>query len=390
MNGGTRRRTAAAGAVAALTLFATAACGSSDTPKAAPAPSPTAVTASPSSALALPGGLGLPSLNDLKHWKLSDWDSWAKQHAIPQAVKGFWNLQKMLQAKPNDPVVPPQQPTGGSSSGTGSSTGGSSDTDPLPAPIAAEAVPHPYAQNAVDGKLFFDISSSQHAVCSATVISDPQHPGKSNLIWTAGHCITSGKSGQQYSNLAFVPAFNSSGAVSGGQQPTSQSQFAPFGVWDATQAISSPQWYAEGSETGGPASQCDFAIIRVQNENGNGKSLEETVGGSVPVWFNAPRDQLKITAVGYPAAPPFNGTQMERCAGGQASRISFDTSRPAMNVIGCGMTAGSSGGGWFADRGGKPALVSNTSIGPQESGWLAGPYLDDVAQSALDYISKKS
>ncbi|MEY9948264.1 serine protease [Kitasatospora sp. GAS1066B] len=378
MNGGTRRRTAAAGAVAALTLVATAACGSSATPKSAPpAPVRSSAAPSPSNALTLPGGLGLPSLDDLKHWKLSDWDTWAKQHAIPQAVKGIWNLQKMLQAKPNDPVVQPQQPTNGG-------------TDPLPAPIAAKAMTHPYTPNAVDGKVFFDVSASEHAVCSATVISDPQHPGKSNLIWTAGHCITSGKSGQQYSNIAFVPAFNSSGAVSGGQQPTSQSQFAPFGVWDATAAISSPQWYAEGSETGGPASQYDFAIIRVQNENSDGKSLEETVGGSVPVWFDAPRDQLKITAVGYPAAPPFNGMEMERCEGGQASRLSFDPARPAMDVIGCGMTAGSSGGGWFAVHNGKPALVSNTSIGPEQSGWLAGPYLDDVAQSALDYISKKN
>ncbi|MCX4746503.1 hypothetical protein OG455_13370 [Kitasatospora sp. NBC_01287] len=379
MNSAGRRRSAAVGAAAALTLLATAGCGSSATRQAAPpAPSPTSAAPAPSNGLALPSGLpgGLPSLNDLKKWKFSDWDNWAKQHAIPQAVKGFWNLQKMLQAKPSDPVVQPQQPTDGG-------------TDPLPAPLPAQAIAHPYAQNAVDGKVFFDVAPGKHAVCSATVISDPQHPGKSNLIWTAGHCLTSGKSGQQYSNIAFVPAFNSSGAVSGGKQVDNQGQFAPFGVWDATAGISSPQWYAEGGETGGPASQYDFAIIRVQSQDGSGKSLEETVGGSVPVWFNAPRDQLKINAVGYPAAPPFDGMEMEHCDGGQATRLSFDTSRPAMDVIGCGMTAGSSGGGWFALRNGKPALVSNTSIGPEESGWLAGPYLDDVAQSALDYISKK-
>ncbi|MGF1429460.1 trypsin-like serine peptidase [Kitasatospora sp. LaBMicrA B282] len=378
---GLHRRTAAAGAVA-LTLFGVAACGSSgsgDRTQSAPVPSavPSSAAPSPSSPINLPSSLGLPSLGDLKKWKFSDWDTWAKQHAIPQAVKGFWNLQKMLQAKPTDPVAPPQQPTDGS-------------TDPLPAPIPAQAIAHPYKQNAVDGKLFFDVAPGQHAVCSATVISDPQHPGKSNLIWTAGHCLTTGKSGQQYSNIVFVPAFNSSGAVSGGKQPTDASQFAPFGIWDATTAISSPQWYAEGSEEGGPASQYDFGILKVENQDGGGKSLEETVGGSVPVWFNAPRDQLTaVTAIGFPSATPYDGMEMESCAGGKPTRLAFDTSRPAMNVIGCTMTPGSSGGGWFAMRDGKPALVSNTSIGPAQSGWLAGPYLDDVAQSALAYISKK-
>lgn len=47
-----------------------------------------------------------------------------------------------------------------------------------------------------------------------------------------------------------------------------------------------------------------------------------------------------------------------------------------MYRIGCSMTAGSSGGGWIAaGQDGKPALVSNTSIGPVTTGWLAGPRL---------------
>jgi V8-like Glu-specific endopeptidase len=248
---------------------------------------------------------------------------------------------------------------------------------------------HPYTQYPVDGKIFFDISQTEHAVCSGTVISDPQHPGKSNLVWTAGHCLTSGKDsgGKFYSNMAFVPAFNSSGAVSNGGQSTVD-KVAPLGVWDAYQGITSPQWLAEGGEHGSAASQYDFAIIQVKPEKDTGKSLEETVGGSIPVWFNAPRDQLKITAVGYPAAPPFTGMEMERCEGGKPSRLSFDKSRPPMNVIGCTMTAGSSGGGWFATKDGKPALVSNTSIGPDPAAWLAGPYLDDIAQGALGAMAK--
>lgn len=56
-----------------------------------------------------------------------------------------------------------------------------------------------------------------------------------------------------------------------------------------------------------------------------------------------------------------------------------------------GLTAGSSGGGWFRETsGGKLALVSNTSIGPAGSaGWLAGPQLGAGAQQVFDTMSEK-
>ncbi|CAM5430897.1 hypothetical protein STANM309S_04949 [Streptomyces tanashiensis] len=52
-----------------------------------------------------------------------------------------------------------------------------------------------------------------------------------------------------------------------------------------------------------------------------------------------------------------------------------------MYRVGCTMTAGSSGGGWIAaGQDGEPALVSNTSIGPVTTGWLAGPRLGEEAK----------
>jgi hypothetical protein len=61
-----------------------------------------------------------------------------------------------------------------------------------------------------------------------------------------------------------------------------------------------------------------------------------------------------------------------------------------MYRIGCTMTGGSSGGGWVATGSdGKPALVSNTSIGPVSSGWLAGPHLGTEAKGIYDSVSKK-
>jgi hypothetical protein len=69
--------------------------------------------------------------------------------------------------------------------------------------------------------------------------------------------------------------------------------------------------------------------------------------------------------------------------------MSYDPSRPPMLAIGCSMTGGSSGGGWLSNKDGKPALVSNVSVGNDAEKFQAGPYLDDVAAGLYDFISKK-
>ncbi|MFF1797154.1 trypsin-like serine peptidase [Kitasatospora sp. NPDC058263] len=334
--------------------------------------------------LTLPSGIptslleGLPtSWDDLKKWKFEDWDNWASKHVFNNpVVKDFWNPDKMGDSKPADPAPPTAKPTGDAGV-----------TDPDPAPVKATPVTRPYTKQP-SGKVFFSADGGR-GNCSATVIADPAHPGKSNLVWTAGHCVHQGKGGSFYSNISFIPAFNSNAAMSGGKQ-ADESQYAPFGIWGATQAVTSPQWKAEGGKTGDAATHYDFAVIRVKPADG-AKSLEETVGGAVPVWFNAPRDQLSVTEYGYPAAPPFDGMELNRCESGKPGRLSYEPTRPPMLVIGCTMTGGSSGGGWLAVKDGKPALVSNVSVGKHTGDpmYQAGPYLDDVAAGAYDFLSKK-
>src|SRR5690606_30714263 len=92
---------------------------------------------------------------------------------------------------------------------------------------------------------------------------------------------------------------------------------------------------------------------------------------------------------GYPAAPPYDGQTLYRCQD-RPGRLSIEASDPTMYRIGCSMTAGSSGGGWVATGSdGKPALVSNTSIGPVTSGWLAGPRLGDEAKGVYAVVGER-
>ncbi|MET9912592.1 hypothetical protein ABZZ74_38410 [Streptomyces sp. NPDC006476] len=325
---------------------------------------------------------------DIDKWKNGAWKNWNKDDWLREAddfinpiIKGLWNTDRMRRANDPDKSVD-----------SNDLSGDQGVTDPTPAPVDAKAVAPTYHANAAtSGKVFFD-SPQGTMVCSATVVEDPAHPGKSNLIWTAGHCVHAGKNGGWYRNIAFVPSYNDSGRTAAELQNATREQVAPYGVWWADWAQTSQQWIEQGGETGGDGAPYDYAVIHVTPEKGgNGKSLQETVGSALPVNFNAPAVPKvpSITATGYPAAAPFDGQKMYRCTD-KPGRLSLNASAPTMYRIGCTMTGGSSGGGWVeTGSDGKPALVSNTSIGPVSSGWLAGPRLGDVAKGVYASVSKK-
>jgi V8-like Glu-specific endopeptidase len=388
---GSRRTSPALAAVAlasALALTATA-CNGDDKADGKPAASATAVGAGDGK-IRIPDDLKQRLKEhgiDIDKWKNGAWKNWNKDDWLREAndfinpiIKGLWDPDRMRHA--NDP-----------NKGVDNDISGDQGvTDPTPQPVKAQAVTPPYHTNAAtSGKVFFD-SPEGHMVCSGTVVDDPAHPGKSNLVWTAGHCVHAGKKGGWYRNMAFVPSYNNSGKSVAQLQNASRSEIAPYGVWWADAARTSQQWIDQGGETGGNGAPYDFAVIHVTPEQGNGgRSLEETVGGALPVNFDAPAVPKVdgITASGYPEAAPFDGQLLYQCKD-KPGRLSIEQSAPTMYRIGCTMTAGSSGGGWVeTGSDGKPALVSNTSIGPVTSGWLAGPRLGSVARGVYESVSKK-
>ncbi|MFD9004609.1 trypsin-like serine peptidase [Streptomyces sp. NPDC059582] len=325
---------------------------------------------------------------DIDKWKNGAWKKWDKDDWLREAqdyvnpiIEGLWSSDRMRGADDPDQGVDEND-----------LSGDQGVTDPTPAPVDASTVAPTYHGNAPEaGKVFFD-SPEGTMVCSATVVQDPAHPGKSNLVWTAGHCVHAGKKGGWYRNIAFVPSYNNAGATAAQLQNATKEEVAPYGVWWGDWAQTSDQWIKGGSESGGDGASYDFAVIHVTLEKGGtGKSLEETVGSALPVNFNAPAvpNVKSITATGYPAAPPYDGQTLYQCQD-KPGRLSINASDPTMYRIGCSMTGGSSGGGWVASGSdGKPALVSNTSIGPVTAGWLAGPRLGTVAKGVYDSVSGK-
>ncbi|MGA5196422.1 trypsin-like serine peptidase [Streptomyces exfoliatus] len=377
---------AALGLVTALALTATA-CGPTETP-ASDKPSAEAGSSAP----ATDGG-DTDLTKDLadklkKHgvdvdkWKDGEWKNWDTKTWLREAedfvnpvIEDLWDPARMQSAKSPDPTITAQA--------------GGSGSDPAPRPVQAQREKTPYHRNAAPvGKIFFD-SPQGHMVCSGTIVKDPRRPGKSNLVWTAGHCVHAGKKGGWYRNITFVPAFNDLGKSPAALNNAKPHEVYPYGQYWADWAVTSGEWIKSGGSN--QAWPYDYAVLHVKPQRG-GKSLEETVGAALPVDFSAPAPARAGTvgAWGYPAAPPFNGMIMHKCLD-RATRYTTAPATPTMYRIGCTMTAGSSGGGWFrVMSNGKTALVSNTSIGPAgRSGWLAGPQLGRGAKNAHEMVSKK-
>ncbi|POG44701.1 hypothetical protein BV881_25590 [Streptomyces sp. ZL-24] len=380
----------AATAVAAVLALTATACGPEEDNAGGTTPS---ASAEPSS----DGKIAIP--DDLKNrlkehgidpdkWRDGEWKNWDKDKWLREAkdfvnpiIEGLWDPDRMREAE-----TPPEAPVDNDISGD------DGVTDPTPAPVRAAGVATPYHDNAPEsGKLLFD-GPQGSMVCSATVVKDPANPGKSNMVWTAGHCVHAGKKGGWYRNIAFVPSYNNDGLSLAELETAPKEKIAPYGVWWGRWAQTSEQWITEGAATGGQGAPYDFAVLHVTPEKGStGKSLEETVGSALPVEFNAPAvPQIPdMTATGYPAAPPFDGQQLLQCKD-KPGRLSVRRDEPTMYRIGCTMTGGSSGGGWVAaGSDGKPALVSNTSIGPVSAGWLAGPRLGKEAEGVYRAVSEK-
>ncbi|MEU9354015.1 hypothetical protein AB0D65_24345 [Streptomyces griseoloalbus] len=385
---GRRTVLTATGLVAALALTATA-CGGGGKNEASDKPDATTSQAAGSDG----GKVRIPSdiadkLKehgiDVDRWKDGGWEDWDKDKWLREAkdfvnpvIEGLWKPERIRSAEEADKTV-----------STKDASASQGVSDPEPAPVEAQAEKTPYHENAAPvGKVFFD-SPEGPSVCSGTVIKDVNHPGKSNLVWTAGHCVHAGGNGGWYRNLVFVPAYNDLGKSETELGNANASEVAPYGNWWADWASTSNGWIQGGSASGGDGAPYDYAVLHVKPEQGS-RSLEETVGAALDVDFSAPSaaEAGQMGAWGYPAAPPYNGLQMFKCLDAPG-RFSLSPGLPTMYRIGCTMTGGSSGGGWFRVQDGETVLVSNTSIGPTDNTWLAGPQLGEDAEALYQNMSR--
>ncbi len=251
-----------------------------------------------------------------------------------------------------------------------------------PAPVIAQAVQRPYENRpeAIIGRLFFVDDRGRHGSCSATVVDSPTR----NMGWTAGHCVHGGRGGTWFHDMVFIPAYNSRGDL------RDQRAFAPYGTWAVRFASTSNMWIKYGARTENSAYSWDYGAFTVAPDR-EGRRLQDVLGAAARIYFNPPRDLL-VSSFGYPAGAPYTGDTLYRCdsrASNYRPRGSVggqNLNGPPMFWIGCSMTSGSSGGGWFASINGQVYLISNTSMGWHDAHVQAGPYLGEGAREVYEQL----
>jgi len=229
---------------------------------------------------------------------------------------------------------------------------------PTVAPAAVEpmAFPHPGgpwsgggAVEKTAGRVFFTYQGRQ-ASCSGNAVTS----GNKSVVMTAGHCVK--LEGAWHTDWVFVPAYDNGNA--------------PFGTWTAKATMSTPQW--EASE------DINFDVGAAVVNPLNGQSLTDVVGGQ-GVAFNQARGQ-DMFAFGWPAADPYDGTQMIYCSG-----TTFDALISDGIGMTCDMTGGSSGGPWFQEFDEATGAGVQNSVNSYKINliptWMFGPYFGTDAQN---------
>jgi hypothetical protein len=222
------------------------------------------------------------------------------------------------------------------------------------------------------GRLFSKRPDGSDWVCPATLVDSANR----SVVWTAGHCVHSGRGGAPHTNFAFVPGYRP--AAAGGP--------APFGIWPATFWGASQSWTIEGDAT---HFRRDFGGV-VLAKDGLGRTLTDVLGAAQHIAF-ARKAPAKASVFGYPALPPFDGESVFQCGPNRLGRTGrVGGSGPDPVGISCTQTAGTSGGPWLKDRDRATnvgTLVSVTSVKASGLPRLYGPVLNSVARRVHAVLS---
>ncbi|MFE5333239.1 trypsin-like serine peptidase [Embleya sp. NPDC056575] len=288
-------------------------------------------------------------------------------------TRGFWDQDRQDEAKPRGAEITPGRPA--------PELPDQDQQSPVadyrqPPTIEARRVASPYTRPevAIRGKIFFRMPEGV-AECSGTVVHHPS----GNMVWTAAHCLHGGRNGDFYDRVTFVPGYNGAGRT--------QAEREPYGRWPARRTTVSNHWAQNADPNGKDASASPYDYGAFIVDSRGGRTLEEAVGPGADVYWNAPR-HLRVQSFGYPGDTPYDGTALYTCSSPTTDFREDGWPQPDMLWMGCTMTGGSSGGGWFTEVDGQLRLVSNVSLGVTTPGsrTMTGPYLGDVAKDMYDSL----
>ena len=203
------------------------------------------------------------------------------------------------------------------------------------------------------GKVFFTLAGTNYVCSGSSTVA-----ANNSLVQTAGHCLNEGP-GAFATNFTFVPGYDD-GAT-------------PYGQFAAAELFTSNQWATQGDLN----YDIGYAVVGTSG----GSTLTGAVGAQ-GVGFNLARNAT-MYSFGYPAAAPYDGSDIAWCHGQVAADTWGGSSDQGMV---CTMTGGSSGGPWFinySESSGIGTLNSLNSFkynGGPLANRMFGPYFGSVIQ----------
>ncbi|MGW7579719.1 trypsin-like serine peptidase [Kitasatospora sp. NPDC054768] len=193
----------------------------------------------------------------------------------------------------------------------------------------------------ITGRLFFDVDGETLGTCSAAVIVS----NNKNSIWTAGHCLHSGKGGNFFSKFVFAPGYD---------------ETAPWGFWPLKNIIVSSAWADDSDNLWG---DMGGGIVAPLSQYGN---LQEWVG-AYGYRFNSESDIAGVTAIGYPvdgynrpSSDFHDGAKPMYCHGNAFDAGNWNPFDDRLKLS-CDMGHGASGGPMVAGLDGNSQIVGVNS-----------------------------
>jgi hypothetical protein len=230
------------------------------------------------------------------------------------------------------------------------------------------------------GRIYFEMGSNAY-VCSGSVVNDGR-TGVS-LVLTAGHCVYDHAQGWA-TFWMFVPQADGLPVV-----PTCSE--SPRGCWTAQALVAHSRFTTAGGFTG-TAARYDYAVA-VVGPGGHDGTTEldadtaadaDTAPDSHPIAYSGVSKGNLLHAFGYPAAAPYNGTDLVYCSG----KIGQDlfNGNATWSMV-CNQTGGASGGPWlkgFSESSGTGTLSSLNSYRYSFSNRMYGPKFSSYTQAVYN------
>jgi hypothetical protein len=303
----------------------------------------------------------------------------------PDEAAGYWTAERVQGAQARDVVLDiargPAYPNAKPDNAGKPDKSPDGGTDPVSTTVTGAPWPDTDGDPIDDlvGKVLFTLGTNNY-VCSASTIA-PTGVSVEWVVMTAGHCAWDDDL-KMAKNWVFVPDYEIVRTFGCGT-PVGDLGTSAGSCYAAESLHPHANWMA----TPGDDYRNDVAFARMANPRPPLGDLGP--GATLPVLrTTTPTTQTtaigsEVTALGYPAAKKYSGSDLIYCLGVPLAGPSPYVDNPA---LACDMTGGSSGGPWYSDTNGDGVLeaTSLNSFGLRGyNGFMFGPLFDGGAEEAL-------